>query len=241
MHVGVHRVLRSANWGAQLVRGLLQVATSFLFVSGLAVLPFSTAVTLWFANPLFTAALAPFLLGERSSCKRWSLVAMGFGGVAVIANPFDGAVSVLVLYPLGAALCGAIRDMLTRTMSVTESSESMILYSTMMMIAASGAAARGDLGLDRAAASDVLLFVTSGVVYLLAIYLIAEALRFARASSVVPFRYTTIVWATALDVILWHNVPKWNVLLGMPVIVAAMYALYRLEKRDELRHSAASS
>lgn len=229
-HVGMYRIFRSVNWSAQLARGLLQVATSFLLVSGLAVLPFSTVVTLWFANPLLTAALAPFVLGERSNWRKWSLVAMGFGGVAVIAGPLDGTISILMAYPLGAALCGAVRDILTRTMSASESSESMIFYSTMIVVVASGVAVGGNVGFGKATASDLVLFGASGIVYLLAIYLIAEAFRHAKASAVAPFKYTTIIWAAALDIVLWNNVPTWNVLLGSFTIVIAMYSLYRVEK-----------
>lgn len=229
---GRRTLLASASWGLQVARGAAHVATSFLFVAGLAVLPFSTAVTLWFANPLFTAALAPLLLGERSSVGRWGLVLTGFGGVAVIASPSAGVASIWVAYPLGAALCGAIRDMLTRTMSEKDSSESMIFYSALTMVVASGIVGGGNAGMTGMATADIFLLAASGVIYLAALYLIAESLRHAQASSVAPFKYTTIVWATVIDVLVWRNLPSWNVFAGALIVVAAMYALYRLEARE---------
>jgi drug/metabolite transporter (DMT)-like permease len=129
-----------------------------------------------------------------------------------------------------------MRDVLTRVMSTRgESTESMILYSAIVMIVASGLLSGGSADLSAVDGVQVALLATSGLVYLAALYCIAESLKRAKASSVAPFRYTTIGWASALDFLIWHNPPAPNVIGGTLIVFAAMYALLRLEARELAR------
>jgi drug/metabolite transporter (DMT)-like permease len=232
--LGVRRVLQCSQWRSQGLRALLHVATSLLFITGLSSLALSTAVTIWFANPIYTAALAPLFLGESSSARRWLLIGAGFAGVALIANPSYSDASYLVLYPMGAALSGAFRDLLTRKMTKGVTTESMLFYSTAAMAIVAASATKSHSYLPSATFAQLSILGASGLAYMAALYLITESLRFGQASSVAPFKYSTLLWVVVLDFVIWKNVPKWNVLLGSSLIVVAMLLLLALERK---RHS----
>lgn len=61
---GLHS-LRLNSWRGHGLRGLLVIASTFLFVTGLQFLPLATAIAAIFMGPLFITAMAPVVLGER--------------------------------------------------------------------------------------------------------------------------------------------------------------------------------
>jgi len=50
-------------------------------------LPLGDAISLIITNPLFTAILAPIMLGEKTSVKKLSITVLGFVGALVISKP----------------------------------------------------------------------------------------------------------------------------------------------------------
>ena len=134
-----------------------------------------------------------------------------------------------MLFPLGSAFTGALRDLTTRQMTLRSTSESMIFYSVLAMTLAGGVAAKGDI--VTISGADWLLLSAAAVASLFALYLQVEAFRHAEAATVAPFKYSNLIWVTLLDVLLWQHFPTWNVFAGGAVIIAAMLYIYRRERR----------
>ncbi len=55
--------LRVRRWRPNLVRGALMAASTFLFVTSLALMPIADAIALSFAGPIFGTALGAVMLG----------------------------------------------------------------------------------------------------------------------------------------------------------------------------------
>ncbi len=130
------RSLRVTNVKGQAWRGLCVVASSFLFVTGLRYLPLADAVAIAFTGPLFITAMAPYALGEKVGWRRRGAVLAGFLGVVVMARPGGEALQWAVLLPLGAALCGGVRDLITRRISRSETSVSVLFVTTAVVMLA---------------------------------------------------------------------------------------------------------
>ena len=223
-------VLRVKSWPGQLLRATTVIGSSFFFVTGLRHLPLADTTALAFAGPLFVTALAPVLLGERVGWRRWAAVLVGFAGVLVIARPTGPVLDPAILVPLGAALTGAFRDLLTRRLSATESSLSILVVST-AVVTLSGLATL-PLGWTAPKWTDLGLMAFSGMILGLAHYLIIEALRVAEAAAVVPFKYSTLLWAVVLGAVVFGHMPDGGMLVGAALIVASgLYILHR-----EMRH-----
>ena len=117
---GGMRSLRVINVKGQAWRGICVIAGSFLFVIGLRYLPLADAIAITFTGPLFITVMAPYVLGERVGWRRRAAVLAGFLGVLIMARPGGGALQWAVLLPLGGALCGGVRDLITRRIARSE-------------------------------------------------------------------------------------------------------------------------
>jgi drug/metabolite transporter (DMT)-like permease len=217
---------RVANVKGQALRALAMVAGSYLFVSGLAFLPLADAVAIAFAGPLFTTALAVPLLGERVGWRRWLAVLVGFAGVLLMTRPGGAMVQWAVLLPLGACLTGALRDIVTRRLTATESSLTTLFYTT-------AAVSLGGLltlpgGWSVPIPAHLALLLASSTLMGVAHYLQIEAFRLAEAATIVPFRYSSLLWALLFGLLLWGALPEPLVAAGaLTVAGAGLYIWYR--------------
>ena len=84
---GELRLLRTARPGLQFARGLLLALATLLFFTSLSVLPLADANAIGFAMPLFVAALAVPMLGERLEVPRLIAILAGLAGALIIVRP----------------------------------------------------------------------------------------------------------------------------------------------------------
>src|SRR5437016_4991684 len=80
-------LVQTSQPGPQILRSLLLVLTSLLFVSGLRYLPIAEATSIMFLTPLLMTALSAPLLREKVDGRDWVGVAIGFIGVLVVVRP----------------------------------------------------------------------------------------------------------------------------------------------------------
>ena len=85
-HVRTH-VFGTPVFGTHLVRNLTHFAGQYGWFYGVALIPLTEVFALEFTMPIWTAVLAPFLLGERMTRTRALVVAIGFAGTLVILRP----------------------------------------------------------------------------------------------------------------------------------------------------------
>jgi drug/metabolite transporter (DMT)-like permease len=157
-------------------------------------------------------------------------VSIGFAGVVVMVQPSSGALQWVALFPLGVALCGALRDIATRHMHATETTVAIMFYSVLAVILFGFAI--GAAGWRAMSMHHIGLFAINGIVLGAAYFFLIEALRLAEASMVSPFKYVTLIWAILLGRLLWGDVPGAPVLIGAALIVASgLYILHRETKR----------
>jgi drug/metabolite transporter (DMT)-like permease len=218
--------LRVRNVRGQAARALLTIASTGLFVTSLRFLPLAEAIALTFASPLFVTALAPPLLGERVGWRRWLAVLAGFVGVLVMIRPTGEAMRWAVLLPLTVALTFGLANIVTRRISATESSVSIMGVS--MLSVTLVALATAPFGWRAPALGDVALLALAGMLLGCAHFLMIEAFRLAEAAVAAPFNYSAMIWALILDLVVWVNRPDpWVVGGAVIVIMSGLYILRR--------------
>ena len=196
------------------------------FVTGLSFLPLAEAIVLTFASPLFVTALAPPLLGETVGWRRWLAVLVGFVGVLIMIRPGGEAMRWFVLLPLGAALTFGLANIVTRSISATESSVSILCVSMVSVTVVSLATA--PFGWRAPSTSDVALLALAGILLGCAHFLMIEAFRLAEAAVAAPFHYSAVIWALILDLVIWVNWPdSWVMGGAVIVILSGLYILRR--------------
>ncbi len=221
--------LRVHNRAGQFFRGMMFVVGSVLIVWSLGELPLATAVTMLFVSPIFMVALSAPLLGERIGLHRWIAVLGGFAGVLIIMRPGSSAFEWALLLPVAAALVNALRDVLTRRLSRTETSLAILFWSNIILLVAGLLTA--PFGWLPVTAAAAFWFVAAGICNGAAHFLIIEALRIGEASMIAPVRYTALLWAAAIGFVVWGDVPGPWLWLGAAVIVGTSLYMIRAERR----------
>ena len=221
--------LRVVDWSGQLTRGALFIIGSVFIVLSLAELPLATAITMLFASPIFMVMLSAPLLGERIGRHRWIAVIGGFAGVLIILRPGAEAFQWALLLPLLAAMVNALRDVLTRRLSRTETSIAILFWSNIILM--TGGFATLPFGWVPVTADAAFWFVAAGIFNGSAHFCIIEALRTGEASVVAPIRYTALLWAAVIGFIVWGELPEIWLWAGAAVMVASSLYMMRVERR----------
>lgn len=222
---GMH-TLRVHRYGLHGARAACLVLSAFLYVTGLRYLPLADVTAISFSTPLFLTALAPLLLRETVGWRRWSAVIVGFLGIVTIARPTGNIAALAVLLPVGSAFWAAMRDIVTRRMTATESSNAILCTTTAAVMLAGLATL--PLGWRAPQPMDLGLMALGGIFAGFGHHFMIEAFRNAEAVLVSPFRYLTMIWAVLLGYLVWGDLPDELVWLGVALVVlSGIYIFHR--------------
>ena len=231
-------------------RGAISVAGMFLNFAALARLPLVDATAISFAAPLITVAFAAWFLGERVRVYRWSAVGVGFVGIIVMLWPyldfkqFSAESAAAQAATLGAifALIGAFTNagavVQTRRLTDTETTSSIVFYFS-LSCALAGLATL-PFGWIWPNGWQFAALVGAGLVGGTAHIFLTGSYRYAPASMVAPFDYTTMVWAFVLGYWMFGEVPTVYVYIGSAIVAASgLFVIWR-ERQLGLRREAES-
>jgi drug/metabolite transporter (DMT)-like permease len=221
--------LKTGHIGWHFLRAVVNGATLLTFFGALIHLPLATTVAITFASPLFMCILAMAMLGEKVGARRWIAIIVGFLGVLVITRPGSGAFGIGALLALGAAFCDALGITLTRRMSGSESSHSMLFWSSLFLLVGFGATLPWNWHMPESA--DFIVFAVLAVTGCLAQFLLAQAFRYGEVSQLAPLEYSALVWAALFGYAFWRELPTPSVLVGVVIIVASSLYVAHHETR----------
>jgi drug/metabolite transporter (DMT)-like permease len=219
---------------AMLIRSGFEIAGRLFYSLAIALTPMATTVAILQATPLVVLAGAALIFGEKVGWRRWSAVMVGFLGVMIVLRPGIEGFSALSLLAVAGMAGFAGRDLATRAAPKTMSNRqlgilgfSMLGTAGLIVLAFSGGAHWPDQG----GASLVL----GATVFGLAGYnCLTAAMRMGEVSAVTPFRYTRLVFAMILAMIILHERPDLATLTGSAIIVlSGLYTLVRGRRRAQ--------
>ena len=130
--------LRINNLRGQALRGVCVIASAFFFINGLRHLTLADAIAVAFTGPLFITAMAPLMLGERVGWRRWAAVLVGFAGVIFMLRPGGDVLQWAIIFPLGAAIFGGMRDLITRQIAGTETTVAVLAVTVRLYLTSFG-------------------------------------------------------------------------------------------------------
>ena len=216
------------------VRSLCEIAGRLFFALAISMAALSSASAILQATPLGVAAGAILFFGETVGWRRWLAILIGFGGVLMILRPGVSGFELASLFAVLATLGFAGRDLATRASPVTMSNRQLGVYGFLMLVIAgtillawTGGAAWPGLATwgDLAAAT---------VIGVASYYALTAAMRIGEVSVVSPFRYTRLVFAMIVGVLVFGERPDAMTLLGSAVIVASgLYTVFRSRKAKQ--------
>jgi drug/metabolite transporter (DMT)-like permease len=226
---GKLHLVRTTRPGIQIARGVLLGSATLLFFSALRVMPLADAAAISFVLPLFVAALAMPILGERLDAARVLAIVIGLTGALIIVRPGTGSFTYYALLPLGMAFCNALYQILTRKVSGIEPPLTSLFYGTLvgtvMFVPAVPLAWVPPMD-----AWHWSLFISLGCLGALGHFILIRAFDHAPATLLAPLVYTQLVWVLILGLIVFGDLPDAWSFLGMGIIVTAGLYLIRRQR-----------
>lgn len=223
---GVRRTLISQRPWLQAFRALLLVVENAVFVLAFRYLPLADVHALGASAPLMVVALSVVLLGETVGIRRWSAVLVGFVGVLIIIRPGLQEIEWPLLIPLVGALMWALYQILVRLCSRTDDSDTTLLWSALVGLAATSVT--GPFVWVPPDREAWVLLVVLAVAGSIAHYALIKGLQLAEASAVQPYTYTLLVFAAFWGLAVFGDIPDAWTILGATIIVGSgLYTWYR--------------
>ena len=219
---------RTAKPGLHVIRGLLLLLSSLLFVFALEDLPLELSTAIGFVYPLYVTALAIPLLGEKVGVRRWIGVIVGFVGVIIILRPGGAAFQWAMLFPLLSSFCWALGLIITRLMRGSEHAVAILFYSSFV-----GALASLPLAVplwQTPSSFEWVLLIGLGILNAAGQYLIIRAFMLAPASILAPFSYASIVWAMLIGAVVFGTRPDGPTLIGTLLLISAGIYVWHRER-----------
>jgi drug/metabolite transporter (DMT)-like permease len=229
--------VRTENPFGQASRGALSIVGMFCGFGALARLPLIEANAISFTSPLIGVALAALVLKERVRIYRWSAVTIGFLGVLVVLAPHlsGGELTIAmaettsltgVIYGLAGSITNACTMIQTRHLTKSERTSSIVFYFS--LICALSGLATWPFGWIVPSGGEFGVLLAIGFLGGLGQIFLTESYRYASASVVAPFDYTSMLWALLLGYAMFGETPTFMIVLGSAIIAGAgLFVIWR--------------
>lgn len=201
-----------------LLRILTYIAYNYCMLYALSLASLTASCSLLYATPFFTLILSAWILKEKISKHKWIALSLASIGVGIAIRSNTGFEWVFLVILFG-SLIGSLNRILIRKLVATEHS---------LTIAITGNAALALvlvpfilMNWHPVSWYDLGFFATASFLTAMAQYATVQALRFAQASTLAPFDYTSIVWASLFDFIIWDVTLSFHFVLGIIIIVGS--------------------
>lgn len=206
---------------ALLVRAGCEVAGRMFYTLAIALVPLSLVSAILQAAPLVVVAGAAVVFGEKVGWRRWLAVVAGFAGVLIVLRPGLEGFSALSLLAVAGMLGFAGRDLATRGAPRSVSSLHLGAWGFGLLVptgAAMLAAGGGAVWPEPLALAQVAVATVVGVG---AYHALTLAMRRGDVGVVTPFRYTRLVFALILGMVVFGERPDAAMLAGSALVVGS--------------------
>lgn len=224
---GIARVARTRQPVLQIFRGVLLVVEICVLIVAFVLLGLAETHAIFAVNPLLVAALAGPVLGEYVGWRRGIAIGVGLVGVLVILRPGFGVMNPQSLIALLGAFMFALYVLLTRKASRLDSSETSFFY-TGVAGAVTITLVAPFFWTPMQGAVDWAWMAMLCVTAVVGHYLLIKAYEFADASTVQPFTYLQLFFASIVGVVVFgERIDSWTLIGGALILAAGCYALIR--------------
>jgi drug/metabolite transporter (DMT)-like permease len=212
----------------------LSAVASVSFYFSLEYLELDDAVTVGMAGPIFVAMLSGWYLGERVPALRWIAIVAGFAGVAVVMRPGAGLFNIWALLALVSAASYAVAVMLSRRLTATEDSLTILFY--LSVVAGLALAPIMPFVWSSTPLQELPLLFMVGFLAGITQYLLIQAYRYGVANTIITFDYMGIIYIGIVAYLAFAEIPGWNLLAGAVLLVGSgLYIVYDEARQHQRR------
>lgn len=211
--------------GPVLARMLMEMIGTIFYLTALTKVEIAPLTIVMQMVPLAVTVVAARLLRERVPAARWIALAIGLIGVGLVVRPGTEEFSPWLL--LGFVAVGTVvtREIMTRRIR-SEIPSSIISFGTALLIMTMGGVVSVFEGWERASARQLLLLAGASLFLTLGYISSVITIRTGDISFSAPFRYSVVVIAIILQIVVFGDVPDLLTIIGSIIVSAAgLYAL----------------
>lgn len=207
-------------------RGLIGTSAMGLGFTGLGLLPLPEVTAIGYAAPLLVVVFAAMFLNEEVRAFRLSAVALGMAGVLIVLSPrLSVGASLGVSESFGAivvlmsAVMAALAQVFVRKLVLTESTAAIVFWFTVTSTVMSLMTL--PWGWVVPSWGVVLMLTCAGLFGGLGQIFLTSSYRFADASLVAPFDYSSMILALGIGYFIFDEVPTSTMLIGAGIVIFA--------------------
>lgn len=222
--------LKSNHYGLLLGRAIFGTLASFVYTVSIHYIPIVNSTLLFNTAPIFIPILTVLFLHKSIAKNVWWAVLIGFIGIVIIIHPTTSIFSQTGnLLGLLSGISLAIAYLMMKILTNTDPGVRIIYYylgiGTLLQLPF--------LYFYPMPPSHALFYAfISGLSLVLAQITLVNAYRFAQASEIGVYQYTSIIFVGIFDWLIWNNVPPvWDV-LGVILVTLAGILIIRNRVHD---------
>jgi drug/metabolite transporter (DMT)-like permease len=215
---GGFAALKTSRLPLHVVRNLTHYSAQLGWFFALTLIPLGQVVAIEFTMPIWTAIIAASFLGEHMTPWKLAAIALGVVGVVIIVRPATGEVNPGQLIALGAAVGFGISMALLKSLTRTESALAVIFW---MLVVQSVAGFLPTLYVwIWPSAHGWAWMGVIAVCGTFSHYCLANAMRYADATVVVPMDFLRVPLTAAVGWLIYSERLDIFTVLGAALILA---------------------
>jgi drug/metabolite transporter (DMT)-like permease len=233
-------ILNRSDWKVLAFRLTGEVGATLCYLTALFNIPLANATAILAALPLAVTLSAAVFMREPVGWRRYLAILVGFAGVLIIVRPGSEGFNAYSIWALAAVAFVVLRDLSTRQLSSHVSSIFVSLL-TSVAITMTGGVMSMFMVWEPVGMNEFKLLAAAAMLMVFAYLTSVMTMRVGEISFVSPFRYTALIWAIGLGVLIFGDTPDSWTLLGSAIIVSmGIYTFYREKKIKKLEQSVSS-
>ena len=213
----------------QLLRGILAIICGSLIINSFRYHALFEIYPVLFATPLILTTLSYFILKEKVSIVRWSVVLIGFIGVLIVSRPgtFHFTLAIMGLF-IGAFIL-AINVLIIRFLANSQSSIAFAFYGSLVGFVLSGIICYSNY--VPITLPDLLILILCGILGGSGGLCISGASKILESSVFAPIQYIQLVVGFVLGYLFFNDLPdKFEVIGSLTIVSTGLFIIYQENK-----------
>jgi len=220
-----------------LLRSLADVAATILFLEALLRMPLASLSAILQALPLAITLGAALVYGDKIGWRRMAAILAGLVGVLIIIRPGTEGFDRWALLGVASVACVVVRDLAVRPIQGQVPS-ALVALGAAVAVTAMGWVGTGFQGWAPLSMPEAGKVLGAGLFLIVGYLTSVSAMRHGDIGMVAPFRYTSLLWAIVLGLMVFGEWPDGWTLIGAAIVVGA--GLFTLWRERQLRRTRAA-
>lgn len=210
-----------------LLRSLADVAATIFFLEALLRMPLANLSALLQALPLLITLAAALVYGDKIGWRRMTAILVGLIGVLIIIRPGTEGFDRWSLLGLASVACVVVRDLAVRPLQ-GQIPSTLVALGAAVAVTLMGWIGTAFQGWQDPTGSEAGRVLGAGLFLIVGYLTSVAAMRHGDIGLVAPFRYTSLLWAIVLGLLVFGDLPDGWTLFGATIVIAAgLFTLWR--------------